>query len=171
MWFPLVALAGLAAVAGLLNLPFSHDTKYLEKWLEPVLFGNEVHVLASGSTKWLLAVVAIIGASIGVVGAGYVYLKNRIDSTKIELPILQEAWKFDSSISDFMGGPGRKAFELVTWFDKTIIDGAVNGVGKVTHGLGTRLRTAQTGLIRTYALGMVIGAIAILAFFVSRMGF
>ena len=171
MWLPLVALAGLAAVAGLLNLPFSHDTKYLEKWLEPVLFGNEVHVLASGSTKWLLAVVAIIGASIGVVGAGYVYLKNRIDSTKIELPILQEAWKFDSSISDFMGGPGRKAFELVTWFDKTIIDGAVNGVGKVTHGLGTRLRTTQTGLIRTYALGMVIGAIAILAFFVSRMGF
>ncbi len=171
MWFPLVALAGLAVFAGILNLPFSHDTKYLEKWLEPVLFGNEVHVLASTSTKWLLAIIAIIGATIGVVSAAWVYLKNRFDSTKIELPILQDAWRFDRSVSEFMGGPGKKVFELVTWFDRTVIDGAVNGAGKLTQGLGTRLRATQTGLIRTYALGMVIGAVAILAYFVSRMNF
>ena len=45
MWFPLVALAILAAIAGILNLPFSHETKYLEKWLEPVLFGlSLIHI-------------------------------------------------------------------------------------------------------------------------------
>jgi len=171
MWFPLVALAGLAATAGILNLPFSHDTKFLEKWLEPVLFGNEVHVLASTSTKWLLAVIAIIGATIGVLSASYVYLKNRVNPTQIELPILQDAWKFDLSVSNFMGGPGRKIFDWITWFDRTVIDGAVNGAGKLTQGIGIRLKTTQTGLIRTYALGMVIGAVAILTYFVSRMGF
>ena len=73
MWLPLVLLSGLAAIAGLLNLPFSHDTKHLEKWLEPILFGNEVHVTASGQTKWLLAVIAIIGASVGGIEAIIVY--------------------------------------------------------------------------------------------------
>ena len=171
MWLPLVLLSGLAAIAGLLNLPFSHDTKHLEKWLEPILFGNEVHVTASGQTKWLLAVIAIIGASIGVIAAIFVYLKNRVATSKIEHAILEDAWRFDSTVSSFMGGPGRKSFEATTWFDQNIIDGAVNGVGKVTQRLSTRLRGAQTGLIRSYALGMVIGAVAIIAYFISRMGF
>ena len=70
-----------------------------------------------------------------------------------------------------MGGPGRKVFDWITWFDRTVIDGAVNGAGKLTQGIGIRLKTTQTGLIRTYALGMVIGAVAIIAYFVSRMGF
>ena len=171
MWLPLVLLSGLAAIAGLLNLPFSHDTKHLEKWLEPILFGNEVHVTASGQTKWLLAVIAIIGASVGVIAAIFVYLKNRVATSKIEHAILEDAWRFDSTVSSFMGGPGRKSFEATTWFDQNIIDGAVNGVGKVTQRLSTRLRGAQTGLIRSYALGMVIGAVAIIAYFISRMGF
>ncbi len=171
MWLPLVLLSGLAAIAGLLNLPFSHDTKHLEKWLEPILFGNEVHVTASGQTKWILAILAILGASIGVIAAVFVYLKKRIATNKIEHPILEEAWKFDSMVSQFMGRSGRKSFEATTWFDQNIIDGAVNGVGKITQRVSTRLRSAQTGLIRSYALGMVIGAVAIIAYFVSRMGF
>ena len=171
MWLPLVLLSGLAAIAGLLNLPFSHDTKHLEKWLEPILFGNEVHVTASGQTKWLLAVIAIIGASVGVIAAIFVYLKNRVATSKIEHAILEDAWRFDSTVSSFMGGPGRKSFEATTWFDQNIIDGAVNGVGKVTQRVSTRLRGVQTGLIRSYALGMVIGAVAIIAYFISRMGF
>ena len=171
MWLPLVLLSGLAAIAGLLNLPFSHDTKHLEKWLEPILFGNEVHVTASGQTKWLLAIIAIIGASVGVIAAIFVYLKNRVDTSKIEHAILEDAWRFDSTVSSFMAGPGRRSFEATTWFDQNIIDGAVNGVGKITQRVSTRLRSTQTGLIRSYALGMVIGAVAIIAYFVSRMGF
>ena len=171
MWLPLVILSGLAAVAGLLNLPFSYDTKHLEHWLEPILFGNEVHVTASGQTKWILAIVAIVGATTGVLAAAFVYLKNRSLARQIEHSVLEEAWRFDSTVSNFMGGPGRKGFEAVTLFDQKIIDGAVNGVGKVTQRISTRMRSLQTGLIRSYALGMFIGAVAIIAYFVSRMGF
>ena len=106
-----------------------------------------------------------------MIAAVFVYLKKRIATNKIEHPILEEAWKFDSMVSQFMGGAGRKSFEATTWFDQNIIDGAVNGVGKITQRVSTRLRSAQTGLIRSYALGMVIGAVAIIAYFVSRMGF
>ena len=90
MWIPLVILSGLAAVAGLLNLPFSYDTKHLEHWLEPILFGNEVHVTASGQTKWILAIVAIIGATTGVLAAAFVYLKTGSQPTKLSTRYLKK---------------------------------------------------------------------------------
>ena len=70
-----------------------------------------------------------------------------------------------------MGGPGQKSFEATTLFNQKIIDGAVNGIGKVTQRISIRMRSLQTGLIRSYALGMFIGAVAVIAYFVSRMGF
>ncbi len=57
-----------------------------------------------------------------------------------------------------MGGPGRRLFEGLAWFDRTVIDGAVNGIGGVAHFSGNTLRRFQNGYVRTYALGMTIGA-------------
>ena len=46
---------------------------------------------------------------------------------------------------------------------------AVNGVGAGALGLGGRLRGLQNGLIRSYALGIGIGAVLLLAYIVTRM--
>ena len=171
MTVPLISLALLAVIAGVLNLPFSHDTKLLESWLEPILFGNEVHVAASGTTKWILALVAIAGAAVGIGFAVYVYRWKRISASIVEPKLLQDAWGFDQRVSEFMGGPGRKLFTSFAWFDKTVIDGAVNGTGRLTQLLGTKMRVLQTGLIRTYALGMVLGSIIVVLYFITRMNF
>ncbi len=171
MTVPLISLALLAVIAGVLNLPFSHDTKLLESWLEPILFGNEVHVAASGTTKWILALVAIAGAAVGIGFAVYVYRLKRISASIVEPKLLQDAWGFDQRVSEFMGGPGRKLFTSFAWFDKTVIDGAVNGTGRLTQLLGTKMRVLQTGLIRTYALGMVLGSIIVVLYFITRMNF
>ncbi len=171
MWVPLVALAGLAAVGGVLNLPFSHDTKLLEKWLEPILFGNEVHITASTGTKWLLAIFAIVGGVVGIGLAAAAYLRKRIDTKAIEAPILAQGWMYDKAVTDFMGGPGRRMFDAATWFDANIIDGAVKGTARITTTVGSRLRLAQTGLVRTYALGVVVGTVILVTYFVARMSF
>jgi len=171
MTVPLISLALLAVIAGVLNLPFSHDTKLLESWLEPILFGNEVHVAASGTTKWILALVAIAGAAVGIGFAVYVYRWKRISASIVEPKLLQDAWGFDQRVSEFMGGPGRKLFTSFAWFDKTVIDGAVNGTGRLTQLLGTKMRVLQTGLIRTYALGLVLGGIIVVIYFITRMNF
>ena len=55
-------------------------------------------------------------------------------------------------------------------FDQKIVDGAVNGIAGGTVGLGNRLKGLQTGLVRTYGLGMAIGAVALLAYVVTRIG-
>jgi NADH-quinone oxidoreductase subunit L len=50
---------------------------------------------------------------------------------------------------------------LANPFDLGVIDGAVNGVGRVTRGLGGWLRGAQTGYVRTYAMALFFGVVAV----------
>ena len=171
MWVPLVALASLALLGGLLNLPFTGDTKILEQWLEPSLFGNE-HIATSGAAgKWTLAIMSIVAAVIGVIGAAAVYIRRRVDKSVVEQPILQDAWMVDDTVTSFMGGPGRKSFELVSWFDRTVIDGAVNGTAAVVRHGGLVLRRLQTGFVRSYAVGVGGGAVALLVYFLFRTTF
>jgi len=170
MTLPLVVLAGAAMVAGVMNLPFTSDLHFLDHWLEPTLV-HPAHLTSSASVKWMLAIVAVLGGAVGIAAAVAVYLKGRYPASKVELPILARGWRFDESISNFMGGPGRKSFDLVAWFDATFVDGAVNGVGRLVRDSGGQLRRIQSGLVRSYAAMVAIGAIALLLWFLSRANF
>ena len=168
MTFPLVALAVLSVVGGLIQLPFSSSTKRLEHWLEPATFHNETHLHLSGSTLWVLALLALVSVGIGV-GIGLsTYLKEKIDRQIFEKPILNNAWNFDFKVSKFMGGPGSKVFTAVAKFDKEVIDGAVDGTGQIVKKTASILRRSQNGLVRTYALGIGIGAVGLLIWFLTR---
>ena len=164
MWVPLVVLAGAAIVGGAINLPFSHDVKFLEKWLEPVL-AHPHEVSFSGGKLFVLAVFAVLAGLVGVAIAAAVYLRGKGDPTKIELPILAEGWKYDSSVTAFMGGPGRQLFEGAAIADRVGIDGAVNGVAAGVRETSGTLRRLQNGLVRTYAVGIAIGAVLLMAYF------
>jgi NADH-quinone oxidoreductase subunit L len=169
MTLPLVALAVLAAVGGAIQLPFTKDLHFLEDWLHPVLGANEAHIDVATGTKVGLAVVAAIIAVTGIAAAYAIYLRRMRDP--IEPAILAEGWRYDSSISAFMGGPGRAGFEGVTTFDRTVVDGAVNGVGALARRSGGGLRFLQTGFLRNYALGIAVGAVLLLAYFLAQVTF
>ncbi len=70
-----------------------------------------------------------------------------------------------------MAGPGTKLFDGAAWFDSHVIDGAVNGVGTVVTGAGSQLRRLQSGRVRGYAMGIAVGAVLLLGYMVTRMGF
>ncbi len=55
-----------------------------------------------------------------------------------------------------------------SWFDKGGIDGAVNGLAGVTGWLGSQVRRLQSGMVGLYALAMLFGAVALLAWFAIR---
>ena len=61
----------------------------------------------------------------------------------------------------------RSAFRLWEWcartFDLGVIDGAVNGLGRLTVGFGEGLRRWQSGLVMNYALSMLAGAVLVIA--------
>ena len=48
--------------------------------------------------------------------------------------------------------------------DETVIDGTANGLADVSRGLGGVARRPQSGLIRSYAGWVLIGAVAVLLF-------
>ena len=169
MTFPLVVLAGLAIVGGLINLSLTSHTQILEHWLEPVLEGNERVLDVATGGKVAMAVVAILASLVGIALAVRVYLQKRMKP--VEPEILAEAWRYDSTISAFVGGPGEQAFEAVATFDGSVIDGAVNGVGGAVRSGGRGLRVFQTGFVRSYALGVAVGAVALLVYFLTRSGF
>ncbi len=170
MTLPLVALAVLAAVGGLLNLPFSPSTRRLETWLEPSLFGNEAVNNVSAGGKWLLAGIAVVGAGVGLYAAIMIYIQGHSKPSKVELPIFARGWHYDEAVSAFMGGPGRRGFNIVSWFDGAAIDGAVNGVGRLVRGGGGQLRRLQSGFVRSYAAMVAIGAVALVGWFLVRAG-
>jgi NADH-quinone oxidoreductase subunit L len=169
MTIPLMVLAFLAVVGGLLNLPFSSDLHYLEHWLEPSLFGNEVAVTASAGTKWVLAVIAVLGGLAAIAFSLRVYLRGRVDPGRIELDGMANAWYVDATYADFMGGPGRRLFEALAWFDRNVIDGAVRGIAQVLQSVGSTLRVVQPGFVRSYALSVGLGSVLVMAWFVGRL--
>jgi len=170
MTVPLIVLAVFSLLGGFLNAPFSDRLKTLEHWLEPVVETSELHVTSAPGVKWTLALIALAGAIIGIAFAYSVYFRDRKASVadKIERPILANAWYYDWSISRFMGGPGRRSFDGIAWFDKNVIDGAVNGVGSLVRGTGREIRTAQTGFVRSYALALALGAVVIAGLLLSK---
>jgi NADH-quinone oxidoreductase subunit L len=164
-------LAGLAIVAGALNLPFTKWWHHLEHWLEPALFENEAKLDVATGMKWGLAVIAILGAAIGILTAAATYLKGRLKASTFELGLFARGWYYDQAVSNFMGGPGRRFFDLVTAFDRKAIDGSVNGVGIGLRWVSGRLRVVQNGLVRSYAASVGVGAVALLAYFLMRSTF
>ena len=167
MTLPLVVLAVLATVGGAINLPFSAQTEYLARWLEPVVGANELAVNVTTGTKWALAIVAVCGSLIGIFAAAVVYLRRRVRA--VEPQVLAHAYYYDESVSRFVAGPGTAFFGAVAWFDTHIIDGAVNGVASVVGWSGRRLRTVQSGFVRSYALGVATGVVVVLAYIITRI--
>lgn len=78
----------------------------------------------------------------------YVLLKRRY--------FVDEAydWLIDNLVMKVSAG--------IAWFDRHVVDGAVNGVAWMTNRSGSRLRYLQTGQVQNYALVIFGGVIVLL---------
>jgi NADH-quinone oxidoreductase subunit L len=178
---PLVALAGLATVGGLLNLPFSKPgLEYLGDWLEPTLEGAHAPAITSFGTAFTLSMVALVVAIAGIIIGRVLYRRGlNPDGTDpgarrlgVFANALANAYYLDVGLARFVRGPITAFARLLSQgFDKSVIDGAVNGIGALTRQGGQGLRRAQTGLVRNYALAIVFGTLALLVYVATRASF
>jgi NADH-quinone oxidoreductase subunit L len=168
MLLPLVVLSGLSIVGGAIQLPFSKSTHFLGNWLAPVVHDAEVDIKGTWAydNKWLLLGLAIVIAATGIFAAVVVYAKGK--RAPIEPQLLADGWRYDSAISAFVGGPGRRAFDGVATFDSRIVDGAVNAVARDVKVVSSFFSRIQNGLIRSYAAIIGVGAVLMLAWFLMR---
>ena len=163
MLVPLVVLALLSTVGGGINLPFSHTTEKLTSFLEPGIGAHE-----SDTAKVPLALIATVVALVGIAASIMIYAKHK--AKPVEPAVLAHGWYYDETVSNFMGGPGRRSFDAVAWYDANIIDGAVNGIGRLVRGTGQRIRTVQSGNLRNYAAAIGIAVVLLLGWFVVVRG-
>jgi NADH:ubiquinone oxidoreductase subunit 5 (subunit L)/multisubunit Na+/H+ antiporter MnhA subunit len=54
---------------------------------------------------------------------------------------------------------GGRISQAIWWFDREVVDGTVDAIGRGTIGAGRSLRRVQTGRVQNYALGIAIGLI------------
>ena len=166
---PLVVLAGLAVVAGGLNLPFD-GFLHLEHFLEPVFEDALHHTDLGGGEKVRLALFATAAAAAGIALAYSVFGKGRrIDA--FEPAVLKRAWGVDALYAALIEAPGRALSAFAAYVvDARIIDGVVNGTGTLVRAGGGILRKVQTGYVRNYALGVAFGTTVLLGWVMLRAG-
>lgn len=154
MWLPMAILAlGSVLLGAILNY-----TGFLT-WLEPAI-GHAPHAdpvlpvpVITGTT---LAVVAL-----GVALAWRIYVAKPMPKAAPVGNSLVHAARSDLFQDEINEGlfmkPGIALMAGTEVLDRSVVDGAVNGIGKATPALGSILSRFQTGYARNYASYVTIG--------------
>jgi NADH-quinone oxidoreductase subunit L len=166
MRWPLVVLAIGGAGAGVLGL--SAGTGALQSWLAPVI--GPLEEGTRGLSESLLIALSTILAVAGVAVAWLVWGSDRVDWLALRERIgLQPALRAGLGIDALYAGVNEVAGKGASRFlaftvDRRWIDGVVNAVGGGTRGAAGVGRRLQSGLVRTYALALLLGAVGILLY-------
>jgi NADH-quinone oxidoreductase subunit L len=173
MTVPLIVLAVLTVVAGLaVGIPSSQGTAFAH-FLSPVLPLDEAE--HSAGVAFTLLVLSAIVAIAGVALAWMVYGRTPVRAASIGVArnplhkLLIEKYYVDEIYDALFVKP---IYHLSLWlarvFDPGLIDGIVNGVATAVVGWARGLRRVQTGYVMNYALGILLGAVAVVAYLLAR---
>ena len=170
MTFPLVVLAGLAIVGGLLNLP-AHDRPALPRALARTgrrgqragarrrppparsRWPSSPPSPRSPASSWPSASTSRSGCS----------PSSRRSSPRAGTTTARSPRSWAARVS-------RRSRRVAT-FDREIVDGAVDGRRRrrARRRQGPP-RASRSGFVRSYALGVAVGAVALLVYFLTRAG-
>jgi len=167
MVLPLWILAFLAAFAGVMALSNNHVS--LAHWIDPVFGSNLFDDHLSTGALWTLGITDALVAVIGVT-AGLLLWRGVAERPRLEGSFLRNSWYVNELYDAVFGRPARRLAEFgATVIDPEVIDGGVNGVGTLVRRSGALIRRTQTGYVRNYVLGIVVGTVLVLAFVLTRM--
>ncbi len=172
MTLPLIALAVLSVVGGLVNTPFRLT---LEHFLEPSF---ELVSIQHATDDWvLLAILAGLSTVAALAGAGAGWLAynrppQRWRRFEESFEPMWGTWEAAYGVDDLYGrvlvAPSRKLAEVSAFnVDAGVVDGAVNGVGRLVRNVGEWARPLQTGFVRNYGVLFLGGALVVVVWLVA----
>ncbi len=170
MTVPLIILAAGSVLVGFINAP---GILWLEHFEESV-FENVtlLHPPEELSEIALLAAVAVAGALAGMFVAARRYRRDPLPAESEGIwKTLLHGYYVDDIYGKTVVLPGKTLSERVAFvIDAKVVDGAVNGVGKLTTWTSERLKPLQSGLARSYATGILAGTLGLVIWFLVRGG-
>ena len=172
---PLVTLAILSIIGGYVGVPefIMHGTHSLKDFLAPV-FADSYKVFETQgvshevdhSTEWILTGVSTALILIVVVFAWNKFSKkpDTEDATGFG-KVLANKWYVDELYEKIIVKPldGLGSF-LNNVFERSVVDGIVNGVGRLVNYSSRQLRLLQSGQVGSYVLLMVVGMLLFFVF-------
>ena len=120
---------------------------------------------AEMSTERSLAILSVLLALFGIVIGWLTFGSNPLR----KMPkILEQKWRIDELYNGYIVDPITKFSRTVLWkdFDLGFIDGIVNGIGHFVIEVGGIVRQVQVGFVRSYAAIILLGALAVLGYFI-----
>ncbi|HEY7370394.1 MAG TPA: NADH-quinone oxidoreductase subunit L [Thermoanaerobaculia bacterium] len=181
MTVPLIVLAFLSIVAGFFGLPvvFGEHANWVEGFLSPILLplaglAAEPHHL-SHAVEWALIALSVAVAA-GGLWLGWTWYAKQGGAVPARIAarypaayaLVAERFRVDELYDALIVRPF-VALSRILWkvVDVLIIDGVLNAGAFLVELLGDLLRFLQTGNVRNYALGILLGLVALMFYVVS----
>lgn len=184
MTVPLIILAFLSTVGGLVGVPYAmsslvgvKDANAFEHVLEPVIAETKMPTAIAAreaakshepeviNKERLLALLSVVLAAVGMAIGWFAFRSQPLR----KMPrILEEKWRLDEFYNGYIVDPLTNLSREGLWkgFDLGFIDGIVNGIGYFVTEVGKGLRQVQVGFVRSYAAMILFGALAVLGYFI-----
>jgi NADH-quinone oxidoreductase subunit L len=173
MTWPLILLSFLTLVTGfVVGIPSERGTPFA-RFLAPVLPPHEGE--HGGVAGIMLLVLSVLVVAAGIALAWFMYIARPVKTDAIGRPttvlprLLLNAWYVDWFYDRAIVRPAYAvSVFLAGVLDLRVIDGIVNGLGRVVTWGAAGLRQLQTGYVVNYALTMLAGAVIFVAYFLMR---
>jgi NADH-quinone oxidoreductase subunit L len=173
MKIPMAILAVLSVVGGWLAVPGGYNK--MEDWLKSVFDRTPTNgpPLVTPSFYWTSLIVVLAVTVLGIIIAYQIYYRRQPTSQRVAaaMPAVYQfaahRYYVDELYDLAIVRPIRLTATLVDrYVDMPAIDGLVDGIPRFIRWSSGRLRTLQTGYVRNYALGILLGAVVLVGYYV-----
>jgi NADH-quinone oxidoreductase subunit L len=175
MTVPLMTLAGLSVVGGLVGFPIIEGANKFKEFLAPAItpLVHEVH-----SPVWFEITMMAFSMAVAIAGiymAYKFYMKRPDLPEKVteKIPVIYDLvyhkYYVDEIYDAAVVEPIKNGSDFL-WHgvDENVIDGAVNGSATTVGWLSSQLRKLETGFVQSYALAILIGAVLVTGYLIGR---
>jgi NADH-quinone oxidoreductase subunit L len=177
MTVPLMILAGLSVVGGLVGIPLIEGAHVFRDFLSPAITPVAHHVAHHPSAAFEIGMMAL---SMTVAGLG-IYTAYKMYILFPELPtticdkfrtiydVVYHKYYVDEIYDTVVVEPIKEGSNLLwTVVDTKGVDGVVNGSAGIIAYLSAHLRKLETGFVQNYALAILLGAVVITGYLIGR---
>ncbi|MEX2657411.1 MAG: NADH-quinone oxidoreductase subunit L [Balneolales bacterium] len=176
-------LGVLAVIGGFIGIPNfvvasftgTADVNLLSNWLDHVTL--DADLLLGKEVEWMLLFGSVVVALAGVFTAFHLYGESELETPDARLAkrfgAIYQVWIDKYNLDEIYEGVivrpvVRFSDHVLAVFDNKFIDGFVNTIASVVRFMGSVTRYFQTGLVQSYAFGIVLGVIVILSMLLFR---
>jgi NADH-quinone oxidoreductase subunit L len=162
MYLTVGVLTILSVIGG--GFQFAGVWTTISDWLEPVA---RPLVEASNTQEAIASVAAVAVGAAGIFLAWWIYSARRVPAPR-PAAILERKFYFDELYDGLFYWPTVALAKGLYWVvEVPLVGGSIRGVTDAARWSARRVRSLQTGLVRSYAFALAAGAAVLVLVFVA----